>query len=82
MKPSPSLILAIQKTKPFKHGGNLFQAITPIDIFSGGNMSEVEKANAAAPTEDTIFGKIVRGEIPTDFIYEDDQVNFLKIYVN
>ena len=24
------------------------------------------------PVEDTIFGKITRGEIPTDFLYEDD----------
>ena len=37
-------------------------------------MSEVEKAQKAAPEEDTIFGKIVRGEIPTKFIYEDDKV--------
>ena len=39
-------------------------------------MSEVEKAQAAAPEEDTIFGKIARGEIPTKFIYEDDKVLF------
>ncbi|KAK2168523.1 hypothetical protein LSH36_16g07063, partial [Paralvinella palmiformis] len=38
-----------------------------------GKMSEVEKAQAAAPEEDTIFGKIARGEIPTKFIYEDDK---------
>jgi len=36
--------------------------------------SEVEKAQTASPGGDTIFGKIVRGEIPTTFIYEDDQV--------
>jgi histidine triad (HIT) family protein len=24
--------------------------------------------------EDTIFGKITRGEIPTEFVYEDEQV--------
>lgn len=43
---------------------------------------EVEKAQAASPSEDTIFGKILRKEIPCDFIYEDDQVryrNFSKI---
>ena len=40
-------------------------------------MSEVEKAQSATPGgEDTIFGKIVRGEIPTKFIYEDDLVCF------
>ena len=26
-----------------------------------------------SPVEDTIFGKITRGEIPTDFLYEDDR---------
>jgi len=35
--------------------------------------SEVEKAQTAAPGSDTIFGKILRKEIPCDFIYEDDQ---------
>lgn len=36
--------------------------------------SEQEKAQTATPSGDTIFGKILRGEIPTKFIYEDDQV--------
>lgn len=35
---------------------------------------ETTKAQTAKPTEDTIFGKIVRKEIPVDFIHEDDQV--------
>ncbi|XP_037573171.1 adenosine 5'-monophosphoramidase HINT1-like [Dermacentor silvarum] len=35
--------------------------------------SEVQKAQLATETGDTIFGKIIRGEIPTDFIYEDDK---------
>ncbi|XP_003747834.1 histidine triad nucleotide-binding protein 1 [Galendromus occidentalis] len=34
---------------------------------------EVSKAQTAQPEVDTIFGKIIRGEIPTEFIYEDDQ---------
>ncbi|KAM4606980.1 adenosine 5'-monophosphoramidase HINT1 [Polymixia lowei] len=34
---------------------------------------EISKAQVAQPEEDTIFGKIVRKEIPTDIIYEDDQ---------
>lgn len=37
--------------------------------------SEVEKAQSAAPGEDTIFGKILRKEIPCKFIYEDNQVD-------
>ena len=36
--------------------------------------SEVEKAQVATPGDDTIFGKILRKEIPCKFIYEDDQV--------
>ena len=39
--------------------------------------SEVEKAQTAKPAEDTIFGKILRKEIPCKFIYEDDQVSLL-----
>lgn len=35
--------------------------------------SEVDKAQSASPAEDTIFGKILRKEIPCDFIYEDDK---------
>ncbi|CAD6239482.1 GSCOCG00008710001-RA-CDS [Cotesia congregata] len=35
--------------------------------------SEVEKAQSAVPSEDTIFGKILRKEIPCKFIYEDDK---------
>lgn len=36
---------------------------------------EVELAQSAAPGGDTIFGKILRKEIPANFIYEDDQVS-------
>uniref|UniRef100_UPI00358EEA71 adenosine 5'-monophosphoramidase HINT1 n=1 Tax=Myxine glutinosa TaxID=7769 RepID=UPI00358EEA71 len=35
--------------------------------------SEVEKAQVAAPAADTIFGKIIRKEIPADVVYEDEQ---------
>ena len=35
---------------------------------------EVAKAQSAEKSEDTIFGKILRKEIPCTFIYEDDQV--------
>ncbi|XP_013098805.1 adenosine 5'-monophosphoramidase HINT1 [Stomoxys calcitrans] len=44
-------------------------ATTPLRVMS----SEVDKAQAAAPSEDTIFGKILRKEIPCNFIYEDDK---------
>lgn len=35
---------------------------------------EVELAQSAASGGDTIFGKILRKEIPAKFVYEDDQV--------
>lgn len=35
---------------------------------------EIEKAQTAKPGGDTIFGKIIRKEIPADIIYEDEQV--------
>lgn len=42
-------------------------------------MSDEEaKALAAQPSEDTIFGKILRKEIPCEFIYEDDKVKHIK----
>ena len=45
-------------------------------------MSEVDKAQTAQPGGDTIFGKILKKEIPCTFIYEDDQVSNGKIPVN
>ncbi|KAK6630783.1 Histidine triad nucleotide-binding protein 1 [Polyplax serrata] len=35
--------------------------------------NEVEKAQAAVPEGDTIFGKILRNEMYCKFIYEDDR---------
>ncbi|SPP81845.1 histidine triad nucleotide-binding protein 1 [Drosophila guanche] len=35
--------------------------------------SEVDKAQTASASEDTIFGKILRKEIPCKFIHEDDK---------
>jgi histidine triad (HIT) family protein len=35
-------------------------------------MSEVDKAQAAQPGGDTIFGKIIRKEIPAKVVFEDD----------
>ncbi|XP_077099549.1 adenosine 5'-monophosphoramidase HINT1 [Siphateles boraxobius] len=34
---------------------------------------EVSRAQSAQPGGDTIFGKIIRKEIPANIIYEDDQ---------
>ena len=34
---------------------------------------EIAKAQVARPGGDTIFGKIIRREIPAKIIYEDDQ---------
>jgi hypothetical protein len=38
--------------------------------------NEQELAQTARPGGDTIFGKIIRKEIPADVIYEDEQVSF------
>lgn len=35
---------------------------------------EISLAQTAQPGGDTIFGKILRKEIPCDFVYEDEQV--------
>uniref|UniRef100_A0A2K6Q4Y1 HINT1 n=1 Tax=Rhinopithecus roxellana TaxID=61622 RepID=A0A2K6Q4Y1_RHIRO len=35
---------------------------------------EIAKAQVARPGGDTIFGKIIRKEIPAKIIFEDDQV--------
>lgn len=40
---------------------------------------EVEKAQTASGGGDTIFGKILRKEIPCNLIYEDDKVRSLHI---
>ncbi|KAL0108390.1 hypothetical protein PUN28_015140 [Cardiocondyla obscurior] len=47
-----------------------------LPVYSGSRRkmaSEVEKAQTAAEESDTIFGKILRKEIPCNFIYEDNQ---------
>lgn len=44
---------------------------------------EVSKAQQATPGGDTVFGKILRKEIPCKFIYEDEEVFrciFLKYF--
>ena len=41
---------------------------------------EVQKAQTVAATEDTIFGKILRKEIPCTFIYEDEQVRRVLVH--
>ena len=41
--------------------------------------NETELAQAARPGGDTIFGKIIRKEIPAKIIYEDEQVKRLNM---
>jgi len=48
-------------------------SLSELARFRPAAMDEVAKAQHARPENDTIFGKIVRGEIPTKFIYEDDK---------
>lgn len=45
--------------------------------FKSKMSDEIKKAQVASPSDDTIFGKIARKEIPADIIYEDDQVPFI-----
>ena len=42
---------------------------------------EVAKAQTAKPGGDTIFGKIIRKEIPSDIVYEDDQVLLQHLHI-
>eukprot|EP00922_Rhytidocystis_sp_ex-Travisia-forbesii_P009917 GHVS01014493.1.p1 GENE.GHVS01014493.1~~GHVS01014493.1.p1 ORF type:complete len:202 (+),score=20.17 GHVS01014493.1:32-637(+) len=58
-------------------GGSVGNKTGPVTL-SRSMASEVEKAHAAAKpgqtaSSDTIFGKIVRGEIPCQKVYEDDK---------
>lgn len=39
---------------------------------------EISKAQAARPGGDTIFGKIIRKEIPANIIFEDEQVRAVR----
>eukprot|EP00729_Bicosta_minor_P016122 gene16122-30505_t len=49
-------------------------ASTPFQVQQSRAMSsEVKKAAAAQPGGDTIFGKIIRKEIPADIVYEDEK---------
>nr|XP_039271082.1 histidine triad nucleotide-binding protein 1-like [Styela clava] len=41
-------------------------------------MSEVDKAQTAQAGGDTIFGKIIRKEIPSEILYEDDKCMAFK----
>lgn len=43
---------------------------------------EVSKAQGATAGGETIFGKILRKEIPAKVIYEDDKVSIISAYIN
>jgi hypothetical protein len=45
------------------------------DINSKKMNDEVKLAQEAKPSQDTIFGKISRKEIPANIIFEDEQVS-------
>ncbi|XP_034940284.1 histidine triad nucleotide-binding protein 1 [Chelonus insularis] len=65
------LLKSILKFSKYIINKNLYQPASFLPIRKMA--SEVEKAQSAAPADDTIFGKILRKEIPCTFIYEDDQ---------
>lgn len=64
-----------------KTRGNLCQTNSSAIVVVRKMASEKDLAQTATPGGDTIFGKILRGEIPTKFIYEDDQVQYLLPFV-
>lgn len=43
--------------------------------------NEVELAQTAEPGNDTIFGQILRKEIPCNFIYEDNLVSTVSAFI-
>lgn len=52
--------------------------LTKISIPKLRMSDEVEKSSIAVPGGDTIFGKILKKEIPCNFIYEDDRVSIIQ----
>ncbi|XP_054730423.1 adenosine 5'-monophosphoramidase HINT1 isoform X2 [Anastrepha obliqua] len=51
----------------------LRNSLKPISANFAKMSSEVEKAQTASAADDTIFGKILRKEIPCNFIHEDEK---------
>jgi hypothetical protein len=64
-------IKSIDKNKVFHSFDRCFSVNSK---FEKKMSDECQLAQTAKPGGDTIFGKIVRKEIPADIIYEDDQV--------
>jgi len=63
--------------RPLSGKSTLFDAIDERHLsraFLQKMADEVAKAQESQPGGDTIFGKIIRGEIPTDFLHQDDKV--------
>lgn len=66
-------IKSIDKNKVF-HSFEHYRYFSVNSKFEKKMSDECQLAQTAKPGGDTIFGKIVRKEIPADIIYEDDQV--------
>ena len=62
-------------SKPTEFNSLVFKRSFNASPFKMSN--EEQLAQTAKPSGDTIFGKIVRREIPADIIYEDDQVTYI-----
>jgi hypothetical protein len=50
----------------------------PTPVVSRNMANEVQLAQTALSGGDTIFGKILRKELPCNFIYEDNLVGILR----
>uniref|UniRef100_A0A7E4VJJ9 HIT domain-containing protein n=1 Tax=Panagrellus redivivus TaxID=6233 RepID=A0A7E4VJJ9_PANRE len=67
-----SVVLRSRNTFPIAHRAPFHLTVNPARKMA--TTTEEEKAQTAVSGEDTIFGKIVRKEIPAKIIYEDDNV--------
>lgn len=59
-------------------GGGWRSAGRRVSAAAAAMADEISKAQAARPGGDTIFGKIIRKEIPANIIYEDEQVRAVR----
>lgn len=58
---------------------NILPSVCQYNLSSLKMTTEQEKAQIAKPGGDTIFGKIIRKEIPTKIIFEDENVSLFSI---
>lgn len=55
------------------------QSRRSLSAFERAMAGEVKAADSAKPGGDTIFGKIIRKELPSEILFEDDQVKLSDV---